>query len=1203
MKASKMKDKDSKRWQKAIIGVLLALIMLLSVVSILSHSTSGSDVTQTTVRNGYIVNPDNVTISMDGNTTFVLIGQNVQFMCGGNKTGSVTAIGVEGTPAKGHVVTSNSTGWLNTSGMIEGLYNATYENQWELLSVDSPYMALWFKVGETGVSSITQGTPLGICFTSNLDVNDCVDLKVVTPEGYVLTQNLADHDQKFDDINVSKLLEYGSENESKRINTTGWKVGTYTFWVRPEEENARGLDVSTCAITLAVYKADITIEAEKTSIVELEKVRLTVAGGLYHNITLNSSDAAHTIFPAGYEDNPPYDTSGPFDDIIDSPDGRKEYAVCFNDTGTYTITVTDTTAGLDDSIDITVSEKAVTFSMPSTWIIGRNLTISGTANAGETIDIAIDDYVRPELNDVIINEFGCFEAEIETDWMIPGSYRIKGFIGRAVGPGDASGEDYDGAITILMIEEGLTVNLSTDTVSLGNSFEIYGSSRQDYVEIVAISPKGGNGTGTDGLYGVMIDTVPTLNYNFYRKIKVDGEADTGNYTIIVLSSGRDGVYGLSSYEYIDSILDLDGAGPELGAIDVSDKTQEEIISIIEDVTINQAGSDDLIWTGHLTVYQSKVIYVDDDFEDDPANHRWNTIQEGINDANDGDTIIVMDGIYTENVDVNKRLTIKSENGSALTIVQAANPDDHVFEVTADYVNILGFTVKGATHRAGIYLDCIDYCNVTNNNISNNEYGIVLFDSSNIEINNNTITNAKKAIICDSSNSTIYNNVIVNNSGYGIGCIHSSNSIITNNIITNNGFGIECYSYSNPIITTNAIISNYNYGISCFESSDPTITYNNISDNGADGIFCSCSSPTLIGNTISNNYDYGIRLICTSNTTIIGNRLNSNREDGLFLDYSSNNAIINNTLLNNYAGIHLSDSSKNSINNNTVLNNEKGGILLYHSSTDNTVSGNIVSWNDNVGIYLSSSSNSNTIITNTVSKNCCGIRLHYSSNNNKIYFNNFINNTDNAYSYNSTNTWNSTTPIIYTHNGTAYTNYLGNYWSDYNGSDLNGDGVGDTPYSIDGDNDSYPLMMPWENYFAPTPTNIFDTGHGTYPSISGRHNGTIKPNQTITVQKLYTYPCSGTGGHTEYAAFYYSNGTLIAEAHWNGYVGDWRNISFNKSFTLQANETYNYTIKTGSYPQIIHKSPFIATGGTIACDKFIDANGRVYYSWIPAIRLS
>jgi len=63
----------------------------------------------------------------------------------------------------------------------------------------------------------------------------------------------------------------------------------------------------------------------------------------------------------------------------------------------------------------------------------------------------------------------------------------------------------------------------------------------------------------------------------------------------------------------------------------------------------------------------------------------------------------------------------------------------------------------------------------------------------------------------------------------------------------------------------------------------------------------------------------------------------------------------------------------------------------------------------------------------------------------IYLNNFINNTYNAYSYNSTNIWNSTEKITY--RGSTFTNYMGNYWDDYNGSDDNGDGIWYRRYSL------------------------------------------------------------------------------------------------------------------------------------------------------------
>ena len=137
---------------------------------------------------------------------------------------------------------------------------------------------------------------------------------------------------------------------------------------------------------------------------------------------------------------------------------------------------------------------------------------------------------------------------------------------------------------------------------------------------------------------------------------------------------------------------------------------------------------------------------------------------------------------------------------------------------------------------------------------------------------------------------------------------------------------------------------------------------------------------------------------------------------------------------------------------------------------------------------------------------------------------------------------------------------------------------------------------------PTPTPVFDTGspENPYPSIHGTHHGTIKPKRTITVSKLYTYPCKGTCGHTERVKIW-NETRVIVEANWTGYSGDWRNITFDE-ITLEAGVTYNYTIHTGSYPQIIHERTANVTGGTITCTQFTDANGKVYYDWIPAIIL-
>jgi len=133
------------------------------------------------------------------------------------------------------------------------------------------------------------------------------------------------------------------------------------------------------------------------------------------------------------------------------------------------------------------------------------------------------------------------------------------------------------------------------------------------------------------------------------------------------------------------------------------------------------------------------------------------------------------------------------------------------------------------------------------------------------------------------------------------------------------------------------------------------------------------------------------------------------------------------------------------------------------------------------------------------------------------------------------------------------------------------------------------------------TLFFDSGRGACPSISGMHTGTIKPTDDIAVQKMYTYPCPGTRGHSEYVRIWNASGTL-AEGNWTGYEGVWDTISFDKPFILRANETYNYTIRTGSYPQIIHKPRASVTGGTITCEKFVAANGTIYNNRIPAIKL-
>jgi len=195
----------------------------------------------------------------------------------------------------------------------------------------------------------------------------------------------------------------------------------------------------------------------------------------------------------------------------------------------------------------------------------------------------------------------------------------------------------------------------------------------------------------------------------------------------------------------------------------------------------------------------------------------------------------------------------------------------------------------------------------------------------------------------------------------------------------------------------------------------------------------------VKNTCTKN-DRGIFLWASSNNYVTSNNCSVNRNEGLCLEYKSRrNSIVDNTCLNNKEGIALK-SSANSISYNTCSHN-KNGILIFEASTNNCISNNNCS-NNGEGIFI------------------------WLSNNNLIYRNNFINNYYNVDSGGSTNTWHSTEEITYTYNGSTYKSYLGNYWDDYEGTDAEGDGIGDTHYSIDSDSDEsddHPLMQPFENY--------------------------------------------------------------------------------------------------------------------------------------------
>ena len=294
---------------------------------------------------------------------------------------------------------------------------------------------------------------------------------------------------------------------------------------------------------------------------------------------------------------------------------------------------------------------------------------------------------------------------------------------------------------------------------------------------------------------------------------------------------------------------------------------------------------------------------------------YTTIQRAVDASPDDCTIIVRDGTYTENVDVNKQLTIQSENGYNSTTVEAASSSDHVFEITADYVTIQGFTIYGSTEngKAGIFLDSgSDHCTICDNRCG--------YDASHI----NYYSIYLRSI--STSHNTISDNVCSFNSWYGIN-IGGTNNNAAANICNSNYMGINISAYHN------------------------TVAENECGSNDHTGIYVSGGMNKISDNTCTDNEYYGIWLSSSKTNTLSGNECISNKS-GIYLGSSTNNTISGNTCNSNnsYGGIDLYGNSNDNIISDNICNSNKYGIRVRFSSNDNSIYLNSFSSNTTANVY-------------------------------------------------------------------------------------------------------------------------------------------------------------------------------------------------------------------------------------------------------------
>ena len=386
---------------------------------------------------------------------------------------------------------------------------------------------------------------------------------------------------------------------------------------------------------------------------------------------------------------------------------------------------------------------------------------------------------------------------------------------------------------------------------------------------------------------------------------------------------------------------------------------------------------------------------------------------------------------TEDGDVNGTDKIQ-RNGNLYTFTENIVGSIVVFR-SCIVIDGAGYTLQGNGTRTGIWFQAENNVEIRNLHIRNFTHGIEftyalsLDGCIDIRLSGNNITDNEYGITSwIFSRSNIFLGNIIANNTYGIYLSHSSNNVFRNNQLTNNTYNlwltcetsVQMTSYFNDIDESNTI--NGKRIIYWVSEQDKTVP----SDAGYVALV-NCTNIKVQNQNISNN-GQGILLVATNNSLITKNHI-ANSNYGIVLSARYEQCVGNIITGNNITastkdGIRSWNSEGTIITGNRITNNKENGIN-FAGSPNAYIVGNAITGNKEYGIKLSGSTNTTIYHNNFVDNIKPGIVLSFD----RVYWN----------------------------NGTE-----GNYWNEYTGTDADGDGIGDTPYSnIYAITDSCPLMEP------------------------------------------------------------------------------------------------------------------------------------------------
>ena len=462
-----------------------------------------------------------------------------------------------------------------------------------------------------------------------------------------------------------------------------------------------------------------------------------------------------------------------------------------------------------------------------------------------------------------------------------------------------------------------------------------------------------------------------------------------------------------------------------------------------------------------------------------------------------------DTYYTHSIDTSNTVDRKP---IYYLINATENPEEDfanagtIFAVGCSGLDIHDLALSG--NRFGIYFLNTTSSAITDVTTEENEYGICLDTSSDIRIDTCEAThNTWDGIyLYDCSAIEVDNCRATENEYLGIRLCESEQCTLTGNAMDDNEYnfnveGWEEADYYHSIDMSNTVngksiyyLQNATenpegdffdagilYAVNCTGLDIHDLTFS----NEYAGVFIKdCSGLDIHDLTLTDNF-LGILISTGTDINLDSIRATENYY-GIYLEGCSESTIQGCIGRNNINGFINRFSDNNHITDCTMLENERYGIQLY-SSENCTVRNCSASLNER-GFYIFNSENCH-ISECTVSNNT-GIGLGADFSNNCIVsLNSFVNNSA-AESYSHDILWNTPYPLTYLYGENMWkrTSPLGNYWgAAYNGTDLNNDGIGDTPFTGDGFNDTFPLMEPLSAYTFVEDTdsddgNDTDNGH-------------------------------------------------------------------------------------------------------------------------------